>query len=51
MPTTGAFTFRPDRYAFQLLLPVMSALEAISRAQALRVAVCTMRQQRAAASS
>ncbi len=49
-PTTGAFSFRPDSYAFELLQPVMSALEAISLAQALRVAARGMRAQHAAAS-
>jgi hypothetical protein len=44
MPTTGAFSFRPDSYAFELLLPVMSALEAISLAQAVRLAVRGIRQ-------
>lgn len=48
MPTTGTFSFRPDSYAFELLSPVMSALEAISLAQALRVAARAMRQQQSA---
>lgn len=48
MPTTGTFSFRPDSYAFELRQPVMSALEAISLAQALRVAVRGMRQAAAA---
>jgi hypothetical protein len=48
MPTTGTFSFRPDSYAFELHQPVMSALEAISLAQALRVAVRGMRQAAAA---
>lgn len=51
LPTTGTFTFRPDSYAFDLLLPVMSAVEAISLAQALRVVVRGNRQQAASASS
>jgi hypothetical protein len=38
-PTTGLFTFRPDSYAFELSVPVMSAVEAISLAQALRAIV------------
>jgi hypothetical protein len=47
-PTTGTFTFRPDSYAFELLRPVLSALEAISLAQVLRLVA---RGQRAAAGS
>jgi hypothetical protein len=50
-PTTGTFSFRPDSYAFELLLPVMSALEAISLAQALRLAVRGMRRQRTSANT
>ncbi|WP_144123734.1 hypothetical protein [Catellatospora sichuanensis] len=42
-PTTGALSFHPDSYAFELTAPVMSALEAISLAQALRTAVRAMR--------
>jgi hypothetical protein len=45
-PTTGSFSFRPDSYAFELVQPALSALEAIALAQALRAAV---RGQRAAA--
>jgi hypothetical protein len=45
-PTTGVFTFHPDSYAFELSQPVMSALEAISLAQALRLVVRAMRQSR-----
>jgi hypothetical protein len=48
-PTTGVFTFHPDSYAFELLQPVLSALEAISLAQVLRIVVRGMRQQRASA--
>jgi hypothetical protein len=51
MPTTGAFSFRADSYAFELLLPVMSALEAISLAQAIRLAVRNLRRQRSSAST
>ncbi|WP_155375347.1 LURP-one-related/scramblase family protein [Catellatospora vulcania] len=43
-PTTGVLTFHPDSYAFELSAPVMSALEAICLAQALRTAVRAMRQ-------
>jgi hypothetical protein len=49
-PTTGAFSFRPDSYALELLLPAMSALEAVALAQALRVAVRGMRRPGAAPS-
>jgi len=49
MPTTGMFTFRPDSYAFELYLPTMSALEAISLAQALRLVARRARQQHASA--
>src|SRR5262249_50371020 len=34
-PTTAQFSFHPDSYAFELMLPVMSALEAIALAQTL----------------
>ncbi|WP_344086117.1 hypothetical protein [Luedemannella helvata] len=44
-PTTRAFSFRPDSYAVELLRPELSALEAISLAQTLRVIA---RHQRAA---
>jgi hypothetical protein len=47
LPTTGTFSFRPDSYAFEVLLPVMSALEAISLAQALRLVVQGRRRQAA----
>ncbi|MEJ3745684.1 hypothetical protein WEI85_20625 [Actinomycetes bacterium KLBMP 9797] len=50
-PTTGVFTFRPDSYAFELLRPALSALEAISLAQALRLVARGQRQQAAAAST
>lgn len=50
-PTTGTFSFRPDSYAFEVFQPVMSALEAISLAQALRLVVRSMRQSRNSASS
>src|SRR5262245_9853668 len=46
LPTTGTFSFRPDSYAFELFVPVMSAAEAICLAQALRYVA---RAQRAAA--
>ncbi|MDI1462134.1 hypothetical protein QEZ54_14265 [Catellatospora sp. KI3] len=42
-PTTGPLSFRPDSYSFVLNSPVMTALEAISLAQALRAAVRAMR--------
>lgn len=48
LPTTGAFSFRPDSYAFELGVPVMSALEAIGLAQAIRLVVRAQRQQRSA---
>ena len=51
LPTTGTFTFRPDSYAFELLAPVMSALEAISIAQALRLVARGNRSAAAAASA
>ncbi|MEH1127703.1 hypothetical protein [Micromonospora sp. CPCC 206061] len=50
-PTTGTFTFRPDSYAFELLLPVLSSLEAISLAQALRLVARGQRQAAASSSS
>ncbi len=49
LPTTGAFSFRPDSYAFEIGLPVMSALQAIGLAQLIRLVVRAQRQ--AAASS
>lgn len=48
LPTTGTFTMRPDSYAFEIIRPYLSALEAIALAQALRVAA---RAQRAATSA
>ena len=42
-PTVGVFTFHPDSYAFELIMPVMSALEAIALAQALRLVVRAIR--------
>lgn len=50
-PTTGTFTFHPDSYAFELFQPVMSALEAICLAQAIRLVVRGMRQARNSAAS
>jgi hypothetical protein len=47
-PTTSVFTFHPDSYAFELSAPVMSALEAIGLAQALRAVVRAARSQRSA---
>jgi len=44
-PTTGVFTFRPDSYALELPAPVMSALEGISLAQAVRTVARGIRQQ------
>jgi hypothetical protein len=44
LPTTGTFSFRPDSYAFELFRPVMSALEAVSLAQALRLVARAQRQ-------
>lgn len=43
-PTTGTFSFRPDSYAFELFQPVMSALEAIALAQAIRLVIRNARQ-------
>jgi hypothetical protein len=51
LPTTGTFSFRPDSYAFELFQPVMSALEAISLAQALRVVARGQRQAAAASAN
>ena len=51
MPTTGTFSFRLDSYAFEVLTPVMSALEAIAIAQALRLVARGNRSSAAAASS
>jgi hypothetical protein len=48
LPTTGAFSFRPDSYAFEIGVPVMSALEAIGLAQAIRLVVRAQRQRRSA---
>ncbi|MDO3703234.1 hypothetical protein Q3W71_16295 [Micromonospora sp. C28SCA-DRY-2] len=48
LPTTGTFTLRPDSYAFEIIRPYLSALEAIAVAQTLRLVA---RSQRAAASS
>jgi hypothetical protein len=42
-PTTGRFSLYPDSYAFELMTPVMSALEAIALAQALRLVVRAIR--------
>ena len=42
-PTTGRFGFYSDSYAFDLMTPVMSALEAIALAQALRLVVRAIR--------
>jgi hypothetical protein len=42
-PTAGSFSFHPDSYAFELMVPVMSALEAIALAQALRLVVRAIR--------
>jgi hypothetical protein len=42
-PTTRPFSFRPDSYAFEVTMPVMSALEAIALAQALRLVVRAIR--------
>jgi hypothetical protein len=50
-PTTGAFSFHPDSYAFEVLQPVMSALEAICLAQALRLVVRAKRHSNASSSS
>ena len=48
-PTPGPSKFHPDSYAFELMMPAMSALEAIALAQALRLVVRAIRT--AAASS
>jgi hypothetical protein len=45
-PTTGVFTFHPDSYAFELTVPVMSTVEAISLAQTLRAVVRAARAAR-----
>src|SRR4051794_10418471 len=50
-PTTGVFSFRPDSYAFEAIQPVMSPLEAIGLAQALRMVVRSQRQARNSASA
>lgn len=50
-PTTGVFSFHPDSYAFELFQPVLSPLEAIALAQALRMVVRAARQARNNASS
>jgi hypothetical protein len=50
-PTTGAFSFRPDSYAFDLPEAVLSGLEAISLAQAVRNVARGLRQSHAAAAS
>jgi hypothetical protein len=50
-PTTGVFSFRPDSYAFELPSPVMSGLEAISLAQAVRSVARSGRRSAAASSS
>jgi hypothetical protein len=42
-PTTGLFSFHPDSYAFDLMMPVMSALEAIALAQTLRLVARAIR--------
>ena len=42
-PTTGQFSFHPDSYALELMMPVMSALEAIALAQVLRLVVRAIR--------
>jgi hypothetical protein len=52
-PTTGVFSFRADSYAFELPAsgsPVMSGLEAISLAQAVRTVARGVRQSSAASS-
>jgi hypothetical protein len=51
MPTTGAFSFHPDSYSFELARPSMSALEAISLAQSMRLVARRNRQSAASASS
>jgi hypothetical protein len=50
-PTTGVFSFRPDSYAFELSQPMMSGLEAISLAQAVRSVARGLRQSSAATSA
>jgi len=50
-PTTGTFTFRPDSYAFELFVPVLSGLQAVSLAQALRMVVRAMRRRRSSSGS
>jgi hypothetical protein len=46
-PTTAAFSFHPDSYEFELTVPVLSVLEAVGLAQALRAIVRSMRQRSA----
>jgi hypothetical protein len=42
-PTTRQLSLHPDSYAFELMMPVMSALEAIALAQVLRLVVRAIR--------
>jgi hypothetical protein len=49
-PTTGVFTFHPDSYELELTVPVLSILEAICLAQALRTVIRSRREQAASAS-
>lgn len=44
-PTTTVFSFHPDSYEFELTVPVLSILEAVGLAQALRAIVRSMRAQ------
>lgn len=50
-PTTGVFTFRPDSYAFEMVQPVMSPMQAIALAQIVRLMVRARRQARNSAST
>jgi hypothetical protein len=44
-PTTVVFSFHPDSYEFELTVPVLSILEAVSLAQALRAIVRARRER------
>jgi hypothetical protein len=48
-PTTVLFSFHPDSYEFELTVPVLSILEAVSLAQALRAIVRARRKASASA--
>jgi hypothetical protein len=48
-PTTGVFSFHRDSYEFELTVPVLSIIEAVGLAQALRAAVRSRRAHASAA--